>query len=107
VAARRLGAKEIVDPRPYAVGTIRETYRKFPQLEAVIPAMGYDAEQISDLQKTIEACPADLVLIATPVDLAKLIEISKPVVRVRYELGERSRKRLKTILSEFLRQHTG
>jgi predicted GTPase len=105
VAAKRLGAREIVDPRPYAVGSIKDVYRRYPQLEAVVPAMGYTDAQIKDLQETLEACPADLVIVATPVDLTRLIEIPKPAVRVRYELGERSRKRLKTILSEFAKQY--
>jgi predicted GTPase len=107
VAAKRLGAREIVDPRPFAVGSIGEVYRRYPQLESVVPAMGYSESQIEDLQATIDACPADLVVVATPVDLTRLISVSKPMVRVRYELGERSRKRLKTILTEFIKQHIG
>ena len=87
VAARNQGAGEIVDPRPYAFGSLRGVYERYP-VGPVLPAMGYSAEQIDELEKTIDAAPVDLVLIATPVDLAKIADIRKPSVRVMYELEE-------------------
>jgi predicted GTPase len=86
VAARRFGA-EVVDPRPYAVGSIAETYAKYPSTGPVLPAMGYSQAQIMDLEATIERVPADVVLVGTPMDLTRLIKVGKPAVRVRYELA--------------------
>ena len=86
VAARRFGAAEIVDPRPYAVGTIQETYQKYPTTGNVLPAMGYGDAQIKELEKTINNAEVDLVIIGTPIDLARLMKINKPTQRVRYEL---------------------
>jgi len=88
IAAHKFGAREIVDPRPYAVGSIRETYAKYPGTGTVLPAMGYGDKQIQELEATINATPVDLVLIATPVDLRRLIRIQHPTDRVRYELQE-------------------
>jgi predicted GTPase len=85
VAARRNGAADIVDPRPYAVGTLEETYRKY-DVGPVLPAMGYSEVQLREMEKTIEMVDADLVVIASPIDLRHLINITKPAVRVRYEL---------------------
>jgi predicted GTPase len=85
VAARSHGAAEIVDPRPYAVGSLRGVYERYP-VGPVLPAMGYSATQIDELERTIDAAPVDVVVIATPVDLAKVADIRKPSVRVRYEL---------------------
>jgi predicted GTPase len=87
VAARAHGAGEIVDPREWVVGSLREVYEKYP-VGPVLPAMGYSPTQISEMERTIEAVPADVVLIATPVDLAKVARFDKPSVRVRYELEE-------------------
>lgn len=86
-AAEKFGA-EPVGPRPHAVGSIRETLVRYPHLKRVLPAMGYSPEQISELEQTIRETPADMVLVATPVDLARLMEIDKPAVRVRYEIAE-------------------
>jgi predicted GTPase len=86
VAARRLGAAEILDPRPFAVGSIRQTFAKYPHMGNVLPAMGYGAEQIGELAATINASGADVVLAATPIDLRRVLEASLPVQRVRYEL---------------------
>ncbi|RLC99857.1 MAG: GTPase [Chloroflexi bacterium] len=86
VAARRFGAAEIVDPRPYAVGTILETYQKYPTTGDVLPAMGYGDAQIKELEKTINNAEVDLVIIGTPIDLGRLMKINKPTQRVRYEL---------------------
>jgi predicted GTPase len=88
VAARRHGAAEIVDPRPYAQGSLRDVYARYP-VGPVLPAMGYSAAQIDELERTIDAAPVDVVIIATPVDLARVADIRKPTVRVRYELAER------------------
>ena len=87
VAAKKHGASEIVDPRPHAVGSLKEIYERYP-VGPVLPAMGYSPEQIDELEQTIDASPAELVVIATPVDLAKVADIRKPSVRVGYELEE-------------------
>jgi predicted GTPase len=87
-AAERAGASEIVDPRPYAVGTIAETYKAYPNAAGILPAMGYGDDQIRELEATIEAAPADVVVEGTPIDLARILTTSKPIVKVRYELEE-------------------
>ncbi len=86
VAADKLGAAELVDPRPYAVGTIADTFAKYPDTGILLPAMGYSDQQITDLEKTINDTPCDLVLIATPFDLRKVVTITHPTDRVSYEL---------------------
>lgn len=106
VAARRYGAAEIVDPRPYAVGSIRETFAKYPTTGDVLPAMGYGEAQMRELAETIRATPADLVLIATPIDLRGLIEFETPALRVRYELQEIGEPNLDAILDDFLSRTT-
>jgi predicted GTPase len=106
VAAQQFGAAEIIDPRPYAAGTIAATYQKYPTTGNVLPAMGYGREQINDLQLTINRSPAELVLIATPIDLARLIEIEKPTQRVRYELQEIGHPKLAELLQARL-EHKG
>lgn len=88
VAARQLGASEIVDPRPFAVGSIKTIYDKFPTTGTVLPAMGYGETQVRELEQTINNASADLVLIGTPIDLARLLDLNKPTQRVRYELQE-------------------
>jgi predicted GTPase len=88
VAARRFGAAEIIDPRAYAVGSISATYQKYPNTGPVLPAMGYGDGQIRELEQTINNAPADLVLIGTPIDLARILDLNKPAQRVRYELQE-------------------
>lgn len=98
VAARNFGAAEIVDPRPYAVGSIADTFRQYPTTGAVLPAMGYGPQQTRELEETINRVPADLVLIATPVDLRRLIQIRHPTQRVRYELQELGHPTLGEIL---------
>ncbi len=99
VAAQRFGAAEIVDPRPYAVGSIRETYAKYPTTGTVLPAMGYGEAQIRELEATINAADADLVIVATPIDLTRLIRVNKPVQRVRYELQEIGQPTLVDVLA--------
>jgi predicted GTPase len=86
VAAERFGAEEIVDPRPYAVGSILDTYANYPSTGKVLPAMGYGEKQIRELEDTINATPCDMVIVATPIDLCKLLDIYRPYQRVRYEL---------------------
>lgn len=90
IAATQNGAREIVSPKPYAVGTIKETFERFPHVGAVLPAMGYDENQMSELEATINATDCDLVLIGTPIDLGRLLKLNKPAMRVRYELDEAS-----------------
>ncbi len=101
VAARKLGAT-LVDPRPHAVNSIRETFNLYPHLGPVLPAMGYGEEQIRDLAETIRRVPCDALLLATPVDLRRLIELPKPATRVRYELQEIGYPTLEEVLREFL-----
>jgi predicted GTPase len=98
VAARRFGAAEIIDPRPFAVGSIKATYAKYPTTGTILPAMGYGAEQTHELEETIRRANADLVLIGTPIDLGRIIKIDKPYQRVRYELQEIGQPILKDIL---------
>lgn len=98
VAARRFGAAEIVDPRPYAVGSIAETFRKYPNTGPILPAMGYGARQIHELEETINATPCDLVIVATPIDLRRVVKINRPSQRVRYELQEIGRPTLQDVL---------
>jgi predicted GTPase len=98
VAAQRFGAAEIVDPRPYAVGSITATFEKYPTTGAVLPAMGYGDEQICDLEETINATPCDLVIIGTPIDLRRVVNIKHPTERVRYELQVIGRPTLADVL---------
>jgi len=98
VAARRFGAAEIVDPRPFAVGTIVDTYNKYPTTGPILPAMGYGADQMKDLEKTIDRADVDLVISATPIDLTRVIKVTKPMQRVRYELQEIGKPDLEDIL---------
>ena len=100
VAAQRFGAAEVVDPRPYAVGSILATYQKYPTTGAVLPAMGYGQTQVSELEQTINATPCDLVLIGTPIDLGQLLNIKHPYQRVRYDLQEIGRPTLTDILTD-------
>jgi predicted GTPase len=86
VAARRFGASELVDPRPYATGELADTLAKYPKLEHLLPAMGYGDKQIHELESALAAIPADVVLAATPIDITRVLTVAKPVVRVRYEL---------------------
>ncbi len=98
VAAQRFGAAEIVDPRPYAVGSIKATFEKYPTTGAVLPAMGYGEEQTRELEETIRRADVDLVLVGTPIDLSRVIHLDKPYQRVRYELQEIGQPTLEDIL---------
>jgi predicted GTPase len=105
VAAQRFGAAEIIDPRPYAVRSIAETYEKYPGTGPVLPAMGYGEDQIRDLEETINGTPCDLVIIGTPIDLRRVINIKPPADRVRYELQVIGQPTLQEILqARFARQ---
>jgi len=101
MAAERMGAR-LVDPYPYAVGSIRETFDKFEHLGAVLPAMGYGQEQIKELEETINAVECDAVIVGTPIDLTRIIRVDKPVYRVRYELQEIGKPTLEDVLRKFL-----
>jgi predicted GTPase len=103
VAARRFGAAEIIDPRPYVVGTIAETFEKYPDIGTLLPAMGYGGEQIRDLEETIRRVPCDLVLSATPIDLNRVAKIYHPCQRVGYELQVIGRPTIEEALREKLR----
>jgi len=98
VAARRFGAGEIVDPRPFAVDSIKATYEKYPDTGTILPAMGYGDQMMRDLEKTIEKADVDVVISGTPIDLTRVIKINKPIQRVRYELQEIGEPTLKSIL---------
>lgn len=101
VAAKRFGATEILDPRPYTVRSISETYRRYPKIGTLLPAMGYGTQQIRDLEETINATPCDMVIVATPIDLRRLMQIRHPTQRVRYELQEIGRPTIKDVLRSF------
>jgi predicted GTPase len=102
IAAKRYGAREIVDPRPWLVGEIRDTFRQYPAIGALLPAMGYSKEQIHDMELTINACECDVVIVATPIDLRRLVKIRKPSVRVGYELEEIGRPKLEDVIADAL-----
>lgn len=98
MAAYRFGAAELVDPRPWAVGTIADTFEKYPEIGELLPAMGYGQKQMQDLEKTINAVECDMVIIATPIDLGRLVKFNKPTVTVGYELQEIGNPTLKDVL---------
>lgn len=104
VAAQKFGASEIVDPRPYAVGKLAGTFRQYPEIGLLLPAMGYGKEQIRDLEKTIEATPCDSVIIGTPIDLSRILKINKPATRVHYDLQEIGQPDLNHVLDDFLKR---
>jgi predicted GTPase len=101
VAARRNGAAELVDPRPYAVGKIAETFEQYPGIGTLLPAVGYGEQQVADLQETIRRTECDVVVIGTPIDLRRLVKFDKPAVRVGYELKERGMPDLPSVLARF------
>jgi len=100
LAAKQHGAAELVDPRPFAVGTIAKTFEDYPHVGALLPAMGYGKEQIDDLRQTIERSNADLVLIGTPIDLRRLVDFERPALRVTYRLQEVGEPTLADVLAE-------
>ena len=104
LAAQKYGAKEIIDPRQYAVKSIKDTYEKYPNIGTLLPAMGYGDKQIKDLEVTINKVPCDAVIIGTPIDLRRIINITKPSVRVQYDLQEIGKPDLNDIISDFLKK---
>jgi predicted GTPase len=102
IAAKNLGAREIVNPKPYAVGSIKETYAQYAHLGSVLPAVGYGEKQIAELEETIDATPCDVVLIGTPIDLRKVMKVNKPTVRVKYELQVLGPVCLEELVDDFL-----
>jgi predicted GTPase len=102
VAAHKFGAREIIDPRPYCTGEIKKTFETYPNIGALLPAMGYSEKQVKDLEETINKVPCDTVIIGTPINLARIITFNKPAVRVSYELEEIGTPDLKTILGKFV-----
>ena len=105
VAAHHYGAAEVVDPKPFARGSLIETFQRFPWVQRSLPAMGYSQAQLNDLAATIAAVDCDTIVIATPVDLARLIPLDKPYCRVRYDLEEISRPNLTDVVTGFLSTH--
>jgi len=103
IAAIKYGAAEIVSPKPYAVGTIAETYAKYGQVEEVLPAMGYSERQIKDLEETLNRVPADVIVSGTPINISRLVKVNKPIVRVMYELEEIGKPTLKDVITEKMR----
>jgi predicted GTPase len=99
VAAQKYGAKEVIDPRAYAIGTIKDTYTKYPGIGTLLPAMGYGKKQIQELEDTINAVDCDIVIIGTPIDLSRIIKINKKSIRVKYELQEIGKPDLEEVLS--------
>jgi predicted GTPase len=104
VAAKRFGAAEIIDPRPYAVGKLAETYRVYPDIGSLLPAMGYGEQQMKDLAATIEKTNCDSVVIATPIDLQRVIKINKPCTRVEYSLQEIGHPDMDDVLENFIKR---
>ncbi|MBN2858031.1 MAG: GTPase [Candidatus Delongbacteria bacterium] len=105
VAAMKCGAKEIIDPRPYAVGKLAETFKIYPNIGALLPAMGYGKQQIKDLEKTINAVDCDAVVIGTPIDLNRIVKIKKPNTRIGYDLQEIGMPNLTEIVDDFIKKH--
>jgi len=101
VAAKKYGATEIVDPRPWVTGSIAETFQHYPRIGALLPAMGYSESQINDLETTINRTECDVVIVGTPIDLTRLIRINKPTIRVQYALQEISKPNLEDVLHGF------
>ncbi len=102
IAAQRYGAASLVDPRPYLVGTLKETFEKYPEIGTLLPAMGYSPQQVKDLEDTINQCDCDLVLAATPIDILKLISIEKPTLRIQYEYKDNSQPTLEDLIKKML-----
>ncbi len=105
VAAKKYGAKELVDPRPFVVGRLAETFKIYPEIGTLLPAMGYGKQQIADLEKTINNTDCDAVVIATPIDLNRLIKIKKPTTKVDYDLQEIGKPNLEEIINDFLKDN--
>ena len=104
IAAREAGAEEIVDPRSAARGSIANAFESYPHIGPVLPALGYNPEQLAELRETINAAKADLIVSGTPCDLSRLIEMNKPVLRARYEYAEAEEPGLSALIEAFLRE---
>jgi predicted GTPase len=104
IMAKEAGASEIVDPKPYAVGSIMDAYRKYPHLGSLLPALGYGEKQVAELKQTIERIPCDVVVIGTPIDLRRVMTINKPTIRVKYELKVLGPLSLEQVLDDFLKR---
>jgi predicted GTPase len=102
VAAQKFGAAGFVDPRPYTVGRLKETFETYPDIGVLLPAMGYGEQQLKDLETTINATECDAVVIGTPIDLSRIVNINKPATRVFYNLQEIGRPNLEQVLSDFV-----
>ena len=105
VAARKFGAAELIDPRPYTVGRLTETFEKYPEIGTLLPAMGYGEQQLKDLETTINNTECDAVVIGTPIDLNRIINIKRPSTRVWYDLQEIGRPNLEEVIDEFVKKH--
>ena len=105
VAAMKYGAAELVDPRPYVVGKLAETFKIYPNIGQLMPAMGYGVQQVKDLETSINKVPCDSIIIATPIDLNRLIKIKKPNTRVYYDLQEIGKPDMNDILVDFLKKN--
>jgi predicted GTPase len=105
VAARKFGATELVDPRPFLAGRLKETFAIYPNIGTLLPAMGYGKEQLTDLEKTINATDCDAVVIGTPIDLNRIIKIKKPNTRVYYDLQEIGLPNLEEVIDDFVAKH--
>jgi predicted GTPase len=104
VAADDFEAAEIIDPKPYAVGSIKDAYTKYPNLGNLIPALGYYEDQLKDLEKSIENTPCDLILIGSPIDIRRVIDLHKPSMRVYYNLEEIGEPTIDGILKDFVKK---
>jgi predicted GTPase len=105
IAAKKFGASEIIDPRPFVVNSIAETFKKYPKIGTLLPAMGYGGKQIKDLETTINRVDCDSVVIGTPIDLRRIIKINKPSVRVSYSLAEITKPDLTDVITDFVKKH--
>ncbi|NMA61218.1 MAG: GTPase, partial [Firmicutes bacterium] len=105
LAALKYGAQEIIDPRPYAVGKLAETFKLYPHVGNLLPAMGYGTQQIADLEATIAKTDCDTVIIGTPINLSRVVKIKQPSTRVHYDLQEIGKPDLKEVLTTFLKNH--
>ncbi len=105
VAARKFGAMQLVDPRPFVVGRLKETFKLYPDIGTLLPAMGYGDQQLKDLEKTINNTECDSVIIATPIDLNRIIKIKKPNTRVYYDLQEIGEPNLSQVINDFVKKH--
>jgi predicted GTPase len=101
----KYGATELIDPRPYTVGSLTTTFEHYPNIGTLLPAMGYGDAQMKDLEQTIANTPCDAVVIGTPIDLPRFVNIKQPVVKIGYELQEIGTPTLETVLQEFVKKH--